>query len=127
MLRVKASYNDHIVALSVSPTQYVDDSWFKDQMHEDQNDESKFYPVNVQAMKVRWFIKDDSGRKFFNQLLNSNDLDMYRISSLQMVIEYMYLQFKKFLFNRDLPIWIMQLVLFYCHMVINELHISDRA
>lgn len=50
------------------------------------------YPVNVVALKTYWLVKLEDGKKFLNQVLQSENMDLFKITSFQMLIEYLYKQ-----------------------------------
>lgn len=78
------------------------------------------FPVQVKGMKIRWFIRDPEGKKFLEAILNNNDLHMYKITTLQMIIEFFYLKYKNFLFRRNLPLFICRMTFFYTAMFTSE-------
>ena len=51
---------------------YVDDQWFKSKMKEKKkisngdklSSNYKNYPVDIKAIKIRWFINSEYGKKF---------------------------------------------------------------
>lgn len=89
-------------------------------MGEDKENINTVFPVIVKGMKIRWFIRDQEGREFLEAILYNNDLSLYKIVTLEMIIEYMYRKFKNFLFIRMLPLFFMRLFFFYSAMFINE-------
>lgn len=43
--------------------------------------EYKNYPVKVEALRANWIL-DNSGKRFFNQILQSEQLDIYSIKAI---------------------------------------------
>lgn len=79
-----------IVSLSDSSTRYVDNLWFKTNMNDDHAN-PEITPVVVKGMNIRWFIREDEGKLFLMEILNTNDLSLFRIVTIQMLVEYFYL------------------------------------
>ena len=55
------------VRMNVSKSMYVDDHWFSKNMGEDKDrihGKAKNYPVEMRAMKIRWFILSQYGNEF---------------------------------------------------------------
>ena len=70
------------VRMSVSKSLYVDDNWFSKFMGEDKDrihGKAKNYPVEMRAMKIRWFILSQYGNKFLEEVLNNENLELYNI------------------------------------------------
>ena len=107
-----------IVSLSDSPTRYVDNLWFKTHMKDDHHNH-EITPVIVKGMNIRWFIRDE-GKLFLQEILNTNDLSLFNIVTIQMLVEYFFLKYKKFLFTNDLPLFIGKVVCYYLQMMTNE-------
>lgn len=133
--------------MSDAQSLYVDDAWFKKTMKEKKWDpkkqtnidlikkdfknysvdvkaikrEAKNYPVEVKAIKIRWFINSKYGKEFLVQILKNENLEIYNIQTLRIIIEYFYGQYINFLFQRDLPLFILKAVVFLATMGFNEL------
>jgi hypothetical protein len=50
--------------MNASQSLYVDGYWFQQNMKEETNGDNKNYPVEVKAMKIRWFILSQYGYEF---------------------------------------------------------------
>ena len=70
------------------------------------------YPVEVKAMKIRWIILSKYGKKFLTKILNNEDLELYNIPTIRIIIEFFYNAYKKYLFYMDVPLFLMKLILF---------------
>jgi hypothetical protein len=65
-------------------------------MGEDKNDKNnKSFPVNVVAMRIDWILNEPEGMRFLFAILDSDNLDLYEVPSLQMLIEYLFQKYKK--------------------------------
>ena len=51
-------------------------------------------PVKIQAVKIDWILSPE-GKTFLVSILNNQNLDYYSISSLQMIIEFLFTNYKK--------------------------------
>ena len=115
--------NRDYVKMNVSKTLYVDDNWFAKHMGEDSlgiHGKVKNYPVEVRAMKIRWFILSQYGEEFLKELLNNENLELYNIPTLRIIIEFFYGKFKIYLFKVYLPIFSFKLVIFFITVYLNE-------
>jgi len=115
--------NRDYVKMNVSKTLYVDDNWFAKHMGEDSegiHGKVKNYPVEVRAMKIRWFILSQYGEEFLKELLNNENLELYNIPTLRIIIEFFYGKFKIYLFKVYLPIFSFKIVVFFITVVLNE-------
>jgi hypothetical protein len=64
--------------------------------HTDKNPEKKDcknYPVEVEAIRIKWFINSIHGKRFLNEILNSENLEIYNSNTIRMVIVYLYKRF----------------------------------
>lgn len=52
----------------------------------DQDAQHTSYPVQVQALQSDWIIKTEDGKNFLQQILYSENMDLFKIPSLQMLI-----------------------------------------
>lgn len=87
----------------------------------------KSFPVNVVAMRIDWILdtKKPEGRKFLKAILQSNNLDLYEVESLQMLIEFLYQMFKNVVLTIQMPLFVLQLITFYWLMALNEEFIEN--
>lgn len=74
----------------------------------------------MKAIKIRWFILSEYGKEFLTEILNNENLDLYNIQTLRIIIEYFYGQYKGFLFAYDLPFFIAKNVVFLATIWFNE-------
>ena len=66
--------------MSKARSLYVDDAWFSLNMgvkKQTKDKNYKNYPVEVKAIKIRWFINSKYGKKFLIKILNNEDSDLY--------------------------------------------------
>lgn len=94
-LRVDDTYQDKIVRISSAQCSYIDEAYYKGSMDENVTDPSyKSYPVRVVALRMQWILQPE-GEKFLHGILRSENLDLYTIETVQILIEYLYIQYKK--------------------------------
>ena len=72
------------------------------------------------------------GRKFLDELLNSENLEFYKISTLKMLIKFLYSAFKNKLLFYLLPLYVTQFLMYETSMhtlefYIHSLHASKDA
>jgi len=65
----------------------------------------KSYPVRVVALRMQWILQDE-GEKFLHGILRSENLDLYTIETVQILIEYLYIQYKKVILLVRLPVYL---------------------
>ena len=85
-LRVKGKYREDIVQINSAITSYIDRDYYIEHMGEERRTEHidpeyKNYPVKVEALRANWIL-DNSGKRFFNQILQSEQLDIYSIKAI---------------------------------------------
>ena len=83
------------------------------------NKEQKSFPVKVMGMRVDWFISSEEGKTFLNALLKSQNLDLFNIQSLQIIIEYLYAVYS-YLQYRIMPVYVIQAIAFIILVFTNE-------
>ena len=92
-MRVQSTFSNKIVKLGSSDTSYIDGEYYKSKFEE--NDEKyKSYPVKVVALRINWVLTNE-GKQFLLAVLNSENLDIYLIPAMQMIIEYLYSKYKR--------------------------------
>lgn len=80
--------NDRIIAMTSSSAVYVDQLFFSNCMGE--RPENQSHPVNVVGLRIGWILKEPVGKRFLFAILNQNDLDLYKIETLQMIVEFLF-------------------------------------
>jgi hypothetical protein len=89
-------------------------------MGEERISGNKNYPVEIKAMKIRWFILSQYGNEFLSEILNNENLDLYNIPTLRIIIEFFYSQYKRYLFVKDIPIFCFKIGIFFLTLFLNE-------
>jgi hypothetical protein len=113
--------NDSIVALATSNTAYIDDDFYKEKFGENLKDEQKkAFPVNIVSMKINWIISTKEGKEFLWAILQSERLEYYEIQALQIIIEFLYQKSKSLLLNYLLPLYLLQGLVFFIVIVLQE-------
>ena len=62
------------------------------------------YPVRIVALSVGWLFIKEEGLQYLQAIDDSQNMDLFCIPTLQMVIELLYSKFKNCLFTK--LIWI---------------------
>ena len=121
ILKVRYAEHEKIVKVSDSPGVYIDDRFYQESMNEDKNDKNnKSFPVSVVAMRIDWILNEPEGIKFLFAILDSDNLDLYEVPSLQMLIEYLFLKYKFVIIKDQLPLYLLQLTFFQTLIYLNE-------
>ena len=74
-------------------------------------------------MRIGWILRDQVGRKFLDELLGSDNLEFYKISTLKMMIKFLYSSFKNKLRIYLLPLYVIQLLMYESSMHTLEFYI----
>lgn len=81
--------------MNYSTSSYVDEAFYRTKMDEDTTELSfKSYPVKVVALRMEWILKDPAGKKFLIGILKSENLDLYSIPAIQIIIEFLFHKYK---------------------------------
>jgi hypothetical protein len=124
VLRIQSPVSSEIVAMKESATIYVDQDFYTNQMGEELgNSGYGSYPVNVTAVRLGWIIYSEDGndgRKFLQEIRQNEDLTFYNLSSLRMIIEFLYQNIKMRFMTTLLPIYLSNLASFFALAVVNE-------
>jgi hypothetical protein len=104
ILKVASSLNDKIIAMTSSPTLYVDQKFFTNCMRE--NPANQSYPVNVVGFRIGWIIREPVGKMFLFAILNQNNLDLYKMDTLQMIVEFLFKKIKFIIFSVFAPLYL---------------------
>jgi len=95
-LRVEEAYEEKIVAIKEAPCSYIDEAYYSSFMGESTDQELQYrsYPVKVVALRMQWILQQ-AGERFLHGILRSENLDLYEIETLQIIIEFLYFEYKK--------------------------------
>lgn len=128
ILKVDQPYNDSIVKMADSPSVYIDDRFYKDVMGEDKSDKSnKSYPVSVVAMRIDYILNLPEGRLFLKAIHESDNLELYEETSLQMLIEYLFQKQKVIVMYVLCPAHVLRFIVFEYIVALNEAGASRPA
>ena len=58
---------------------------------------------------------------------NSENDELFQIASIKVLIEFLYIKYKKSFLRFGLPSYIMQLVIFFLMIIINERQLEEAA
>ena len=83
-LRVEDKDLEDIIKIKPAITSYIDREFYLNEMGEVKNKlntDAKNYPVKIEAMRANWIV-DGDGKRFFQQILKSEQLDIYTIPAI---------------------------------------------
>jgi hypothetical protein len=119
-LRVESSQQGNIVSIGKALSSYIDEAYYKEYMFENVNDPNfKSYPVKVVALRMQWILKN-TGQRFLQGILRSENLDLYTIPTVQIMIEFLYKPYKENILKLRLPVYIFELIIFFVTIYLNE-------
>lgn len=73
MLSIPQAYSDKIICVESSSLSFVDNFYYKEQLHEDvKNPNNTNYPIKMQALRVDWIIGEQEGKKFLEAIRDSD-------------------------------------------------------
>jgi hypothetical protein len=81
-------------------------------MGENHANKTKNYPVEVKAVNIRWFILSKHGIVFLTKILNNENIELYKIPTLRIIIGFLYIRYKRYLFYKDFPLFALTTVIF---------------
>ena len=65
---------------------------------EEHDHSCKSYPVKVMALRMQWILEEE-GEQFLKAILASDNLDLYNIPAVQIIIEYLYTRHRAEMFG----------------------------
>lgn len=96
--------NDSIVAMQSTSCIYIDNVFFKGAMGE--HSDNKSYPIKMTSLRVGWIINEPEGKEFLQAILQLDNLELYKMESLQMIIEFLFLKFKLIILAIIFPLYL---------------------
>jgi len=106
-LKVANKFSEEIVSINRANRSYVDDSYFLQEMGEDKsNDYFKNYPVSVVCFKIDWVLQDAAGKKFLQNMLNSQKLELYENRTILVIVEFLYKHYRSMILKFRLPVYL---------------------
>lgn len=58
------------------------------------------------GLRVGWIINEPEGKEFLQAILRLDNLELYKIESLQMIIEFLFLKFKFIILAIIFPLYL---------------------
>ena len=96
-----------------SPSSYVDNAFYKNEMHEDkENEKFKNFPIKMSALRVDW-IMEEEGKQFLQACLQSENQDIFRSKTIMVITEFLYMHYRQKVLTSKFPIYIIQLVIYF--------------
>ena len=82
-------------------------------MHEElDNKDFNSYPVKIVGLEIGWLINEDWGKKFLVAILNSENLDLYEIDSIVILVEWLYSKYRVKALGRRFPSYAFAFIIF---------------
>jgi len=73
----------------------------------DENLSSNCFPVKIVALNCGWILNKNEGYNFLRGMLMSEDLEYYDITTIQMLIEFLYQKFKYIIMWTLIPLYML--------------------
>lgn len=108
--------------MTINNSIITDSTFYKEKMHERANATS--FPAKVISVRIEWILKEPEGQDFLNAILDSEDMELYKIQTLQCIIEFLYSKYKSVLLWILLPTFSYQVILFHCMVFFFEKEIN---
>ena len=82
--------------MAPSSTIYIDNNFYNKNLGEDKNSDSnnKSYPVRLSSFRIDWILSKQNGYQFLSNLYNNENLEIYKMKTMKMLIEFLYQQLK---------------------------------
>ena len=84
------------------------------------NKSFKNYPVNILALKCNWIIDSEEGKQFLQQVLLSEKHELYECRTIKVIVEFLYMHYRKLIISQRLPAYILQLIVYFAAVLLNE-------
>lgn len=110
--------------MASSSCEYVDEKFFSETMGE--NEDFPCYPVNVVALRLNWILKDPKGKEFLDIILRNGELSLMDIPTLQMIIEFLFKEYKKLIWTIVAPLYIFSHVTFEFFVTANDEYLREQ-
>ena len=92
---------DDVIAIGRSNNILIDDDFFVKEMGELESG-GKNYPVKVKAINLGWMFRNfEKGLEFFAAILETENIEIYDNTTIKVVIEYIYLHYKRYIVVTD--------------------------
>ena len=111
IMKVKSTVNERIVKIASSHYSFVDSHFFHEHMGEyddlsNKNDKGyKNYTVQVKAISINWLIHHE-GLSFLKAIIRHGDVEIFKIDTVEMIVEYLFQNFKTKLLIQSVPIFL---------------------
>ena len=126
-LKVDSTFSPLIVSMGASNCNYMDQQQFKTILNEQIDDKDcNYYPVKVKCLRIDWILNhtDDEeieyGKEFLGSILTNESLDHYSIETCQMIIEFLFNKFQKYIYTRQFYTFLLEIVLQSLVIFFNE-------
>jgi len=103
IFKIPRAISKEIVSMASSNCICLESSFYKNEMGEGWSAYDKSYPCRVVAIRVGWILNDHHGFKFLQEVSKTQKLELFKIKTLQMIIEYLYQMQKRSLLLWQVP------------------------
>lgn len=115
-------WSEDIVTINEANSCFLDNLYFKDVIQEKQGNTEKYtiFPIKMVCLEIHWIIQDQNeetdeknwGLEFLKQLAFTENLDLFTQTPIQIVIDYLYFQFKATTLKYRFPFYLFNLAVF---------------
>lgn len=115
-----------IVKMKYSSTIYVDDYFYREGLEERPQNESgnKSYPVRLTSFRVDWILNSEHGSVFLTKLYNNENIEIYAMKTMKMMIEFLYQELKFEIIYYQAPFYLLNLGSFLAMAYANEIFVQ---
>ena len=115
-LRLIKAEDPEILAIASNRYSFIDDIFYTNQMHEvDEETESRTFSSKIMCVRADWIINDQSdqldGQIFLKELLNKGSKDQFRTNYVQIIVKFLFKQFRDSILSRLLPFYIVHFLI----------------
>ena len=101
--------------------------WFPDESSSEgsvvkkwQNTKNKTFPVNIVSLNVGWLINKEEGYEFLCAIDENQQMELYGVKTIEMIIELLYYKFKEKIFWPKIALYTLEMVLIHIMVWITE-------
>lgn len=116
-LETSAQEDEEIIIVRPTSSSYVDEEYFKtvvgeiDQSEQNFVSDRKTFAVKIECVKADWIINEPVGLQFLKEMLRLQDKDVFVTKYIQIIVQFLYNQFKSKIMTNILPFYVIHFVL----------------
>lgn len=92
----------------------------KDDKEDKDDKEEKEEPSLWESLFQQTPYRQGYGEAFLEAIAGSENLDLYTVPAIQILIEYLYSQYRGIVLRRELPPYLLQLVMYFAMIYVDE-------